>query len=220
MSDCIYRGRLSDYLDGHLDPDTEAAVRRHLQEPSSCDCPQELEALQSLVDSLQDLPPGPAPVGGWERLEAALDAPERRVQRRRPRLVVAWAASLVLGVALLAWAFFRLGPDSTPMTPESRDVVQPPALAMEEGSRLRSPEVLQAVSREQLPPVRVDDDHLVRYGAELASLDSLIEAARALPAGPDNHEFQNDLQRLTSLREDLLTEMVLQAQAERTATWQ
>ena len=91
-------------------------------------------------------------------------------------------------------------------------------------SALRDPEVrprvLAAVNREQLPPLQFRDEDLVSYGAELASLDSLIEAARSLPAATAEPEFQKNLDQLTSLREDLLTEMVLQAQAERTATWQ
>ena len=80
--------------------------------------------------------------------------------------------------------------------------------------------VLGAVNREQLPPLRFRDEDLVSYGVELASLDSLIEAARSLPAAKVEPEFRKNLDQLTSLREDLLTEMVLQAQAERTATWQ
>jgi len=213
MSDCNYSESLSDYLDGHLDAERVQAVQRHLQCAGSCDCPRELEELRSLVASLRDLPPGEAPAGGWERLETTLVPPA-------VRFVLAWAASLILGAALLAWAFQQLGP-------ELPSVSQPVAGAAQQdvgaASWLRDPEVrpgvLAAVNREQLPPLRFRDEALVNYGVELASLDSLIEAARSLPAATGDAEFQKDLKGLTLLREDLLTEMVLQAQAERTATW-
>jgi len=219
MSDCNYSESLSDYLDGHLDADREQAVRRHLQGSTSCHCPRELEELRSLAASLRDLPPGAVPAGGWERLESALDLP--RASRPVPRSVLAWAASLVLGAALLAWAFQQLGADLPSMPPPVGGEAR-----QEFGrvSALRDPEVrprvLAAVNREQLPPLRFRDEDLVSYGVELASLDSLIEAARSLPAAKVEPEFRKNLDQLTSLREDLLTEMVLQAQAERTATWQ
>ena len=85
------------------------------------------------------------------------------------------------------------------------------------GRRIMTP---SAVNREELPPLQFRDEDLVSYGAELASLNSLIESARSLPAATADTEFRKNLDQLTSLREDLLTEMVLQAQAERTATWQ
>ncbi len=212
MSDCNYSESLSDYLDGHLDAEGEQAVRRHL-EGATCQCPRELEELRSLAASLRDLPPGAVPAGGWERLETRLDRPG--ASRPAPRSMLAWAASLVLGAALLAWAFQQLGAD----LPSA-----PPRQEFGRASALRDPEVrprvLAAVNREQLPPLRFRDEDLVSYGAELASLDSLIEAARSLPAATADTEFRKNLDQLTSLREDLLTEMVLQAQAERTATWQ
>ena len=219
MSDCNYRESLSDYLDGHLDADREQAVRRHLQGRCSCDCPRELEELRSLVASLRDLPPGTVPAGGWERLETALEVSP--AARPKPRVVLAWAASLVLGAALLAWAFQQVGADPPSLPPQNGDAALHDAGI---ASSLRDPEVrprvLAAVNREQLPPLQFRDEDLVSYGAELASLDSLIEAARSLPADTRDTEFQDHLDGLTSLREDLLTEMVLQAQAERTATWQ
>ncbi len=219
MSDCNYSESLSDYLDGHLDKNREQAVRRHLQGSTSCHCPRELEELRSLAASLRDLPPGAVPAGGWERLETALDVPG--ASRPVPRSVLAWAASLVLGAALLAWAFQQLGADLPSVPPPSSGAARQ---EFGRASALRDPEVrprvLAAVNREQLPPLQFRDEDLVSYGAELASLDSLIEAARSLPAATAEPEFQKNLDRLTSLREDLLTEMVLQAQAERTATWQ
>lgn len=218
MSDCNYSGSLSDYLDGHLDAGSEQAMQRHLQGSGSCDCPHELEELRSLVASLRDLSPGAVPAGGWERLQTALDG----VPATRPaaRSVLAWAASLILGAALLAWAFQQLGADLPSNSQSVAGVAHQDAGV---ASRLRDPElrprVLAAVNREQLPPLRFRDEALVGYGVELASLDSLIEAARSLPAAMGDAGFQKDLNELTLLREDLLTEMVLQAQAERTATW-
>ncbi len=205
MSDCNYSESLSDYLDGHLDADREQAVRRHLQ-GSTCHCPRELEELRSLAASLRDLPPGAVPAGGWERLETALEVPGASRRARR---------------SVLAWAFQQLGADLPSVPPPSSGAARQ---EFGRASALRDPEVrprvLAAVNREQLPPLRFRDEDLVSYGAELASLDSLIEVARSLPAATAEPEFRKHLDQLTSLREDLLTEMVLQAQAERTATWQ
>lgn len=219
MSDCHYSEKLSDFLDGHLEPDTEQALRRHLLDPVACDCPRTLEELRSLVRALRDLPPGTVPEGGWERLEATLEGTP--VVVTAPRSVLAWAASLVLVAALLAWALQQPGADLFPVT---QPTVGGTLQEVRATSWLRDPQVrprvLAAVNREQLPPLRFRDEDLVRYGVELASLDSLIEVARSFPAAAEDPDFQKDLDGLTSLREDLLTEMVLQAQAERTATWQ
>ncbi len=219
MSDCNYSESLSDFLDGHLDADGEQAVRRHLQGSTSCHCPRELEQLRSLAASLRDLPPGAVPAGGWERLETALDVPG--ASHPVPRAVLAWAASLVLGAALLAWAFQQLGADlpSVPLPGNGAASQEFSTVSALRDPEMR-PRVLAAVNREQLPPLQFRDEDLVSYGVELASLDSLIEVARSLPAATTEPEFRKHLDQLTSLREDLLTEMVLQAQAQRTATWQ
>jgi hypothetical protein len=217
MSQCNYSNLLSDYLDGHLDAQQEEDVRGHLQDPCSCDCRRELEELRSLVSSLRDLAPGVISEGGWNRLEPALQGSEAAGPASRH--VLAWAASLVLGAALLAWAFQQAGSELPRVSENGENVA-----LQQQASSLRDPQlrpyVLAAVNREELPPLQFSDEDLVSYGAELASLDSLIEAARSLPAADGDTEFQDNLHRLTSLREDLLTEMVLQAQAERTATWQ
>ena len=62
------------------------------------------------------------------------------------------------------------------------------------------------------------NEQLVRYGSEIASVDSLIQLARTLP--PGSSEVEKDLERLASLREDLLTEMILEAQARQIAAWE
>jgi hypothetical protein len=214
MNDCPFDDKLSDFLDGHLEPAEEQALRRHLESDPACGCAEELQGLRDLVAGLRGLPPGPPPEGGWDRVEAALGATNAR--RPAPSAVLAWAASLVLGAVLLAWAFLQLAP--APADPA------PAALPEEAASPLHRPDVrwqvLAAATREEFPPLRVRDETLVRYGSELQSLDSLIELARTVPGPTQDDEFRRNLDRLTLLRDDLLTEMVLQAQAERIETWQ
>jgi Putative zinc-finger len=190
MSDCDTKDHLSALVDGDLAPEVERRVRDHLQQSDGCGCSREVEDLRGLVAALGRLPDGPVEPGGWKRLEAHLP---RRWSRP---LGLAWAALVILGAVVVAWTFLPRGPDGRDAT------------------RLPGAEVVHA----DLASLEFTDEQLVRYGSEIASVDSLIQLARKLP--PGSSEVEKDLERLASLREDLLTEMILEAQARQVAAWE
>ncbi len=67
------RERLSEYIDGFMDAETEARVREHL---SSCKtCSGELESLKALVKELGDLDPVEAPSDFLARLHEKMERP-------------------------------------------------------------------------------------------------------------------------------------------------
>ena len=194
MSDCDYKDHLSALVDGDLAPEVERRVRDHLQQSDGCGCSREVEDLRGLVATLGRLPDGPVEPGGWERLEAHLP---RRWSRP---MGLAWAALVILGAVVVAWTFLPEGPDG-------RDATTLPGAEVVHAD-LASLEFTPEFTNEQL----------VRYGSEIASVDSLIQLAGTLP--PGSSEVEKDLERLASLREDLLTEMILEAQARQVAAWE
>lgn len=67
------RGRLSEYIDGFMDTETESDVRKHL---TSCKaCTEELASLEALVRELGDLDPVEAPGDFLARLHERMERP-------------------------------------------------------------------------------------------------------------------------------------------------
>ena len=205
MTHCIHRNRLSDYLDGDLAPEQAAEVRRHLETDPPCGCRQVLTSLEQMVRELGGLEPGPVLPGGWARLEASLESADRggRLAWRYP----AWAAAALIVAAGLAGALALRGTFG-PVGTDAPAPAEPPRL-------------LGAVAGAELPPVRIPEELLVRYGVEIRPLDRLIAALREVPEGKgDDDEGRRQIEQLTELRADLLAELVLQAQASDAAPWQ
>ncbi len=221
MSECIQSGRLSDYLDGHLTPEERDELEAHLENASNCRCRDELVELRSLVAELRGLSPGLPPPSGWAKLEVALDH-KRAHGGSGLRRWVTLAAGLVVGLFLLGWIASQQGDDEA--LPAGATTPAGAVSSSMTAGRLHhpdiQPQVALAMRQVRLPEVVFRDDRLADTGAELKSLDALIELARGLPVGDGDQDFQDYLRRLQLLREDLLTEMILQAQADRTATWQ
>jgi anti-sigma factor RsiW len=113
--------RLSDFLDGALEPRERDAVERHLAE---CDaCAATLEQLREVRSRAAALAPIPPDRDLWSAIEARLDQPEPRREvvdlaaeraRRARRLsftlpqLAAAAAALVVVTAAGTWSAFRV----------------------------------------------------------------------------------------------------------------
>ena len=189
---CIYRERISAYLDGDLSPDVREEVRRHLASTPPCGCASESGALAELRRELGALAPGPPPADGWARVAEALD---RRARRRGRRLAWAAAALIASGAGLLL--VFESGPDDP---------------RLRETDAARPAPALPAAGRTPGSP-KLPDDLVVRYGAEIAPVDRLLAALRGLPAAAASAEVDSQIALLTDLRADLMTELVLEARA-------
>lgn len=98
--------RLSDYVDGALDPGARAAVAAHLD---TCDaCRALVRDLARIRTAARGLGPLAPPAAAWTRLEAALPSPRRQARAQWLGL----AAGLVL-VSVGAYALARLGAPAT-----------------------------------------------------------------------------------------------------------
>ena len=84
----------------------------------------------------------------------------------------------------------------------------------------RSPVLLAAAAAAELPKLEIPDDLLQRYSVEIGAVDRLLTALGELP---ETERRRDDVHRqvaeLRSLKSDLYTELVLQAQARRTGVW-
>ena len=233
MTECLHQGRLSDHLDGSLPEEQRELLDRHLEESPPCGCPEELQRLRELVEDLSALQPGPMPAGGWERLDTALQDPARGPGLPPDRRWLWIAAAAVLTLLVGGNLLLRfLQPSDEPavavveeLLPEMIPAADPVAVPRPEWMTVRapvgrSPVLLAAAADAELPKLEIPDDLLQRYSVEIGAVDRLLTALGELP---ETERRRDDVQRqvaeLRSLKSDLYTELVLQAQARRTGVW-
>lgn len=180
--------RLSEYLDGELDPADREALERHLAQ--CADCRRALAELRAVVARLGNDPirESDQPTDlAWARLRVTQQR-RRRAPVIRRVAVAAGLGALAIGAGLV-WRQQRAGSDPVIQSPAA----QLEALLHQTPGRLR-PETVRAIA------------------ASLATIDSAIaQAERALAADSGNEYVTRALAQLRSTRLSALQQAVILA---------
>ena len=197
MSD-LWRNRLSEYLDGDLEPEEARGLERHLNECATCR--RELELVRRVVERLDAAPDREPPEDLWptlaQRIATTDVAPEpsppvRRWLRSTPRMAAALAGVAVLGSAWM-WLGGRTQPNPPPRLP-----VEATSLPKADEEYERAAAAWQQVLVEEtLPPELVEP-----VLGEIAAFDRAIdETRRALAEDPVDADLEAHLTRLLRAR--------------------
>jgi hypothetical protein len=201
---------LDDYVDGALEREDEAHIRRHL---AGCDSCRHVErGLRALLESTATLPESIDPPRDlWPAIDGRLDRIDRTRPTRRSRPIVggrAWASGLLAASLLLAGVgagYLLRGPGQptavTPADPGSRQMLSSAAeiIAAEQAIVVAKGQ-LQTLLEEQDKALSPETVRMVHDN--LAVIDEAIEEIRAAPLqDPANQRLNRKL--LTAHRRQL-----------------
>ena len=172
---------LSEYIDGQLDAETEASVKRHL---ASCKvCTADLASMRVLVDELGDLDPVVAPANFMDQLHRRIEAPSGFSKFARALFIpfkIKIPMEFAGAVAAAVLVFIVLN------VQEPKDAVRhrPMALKQEEPTREIAP-TSPAPHRSATPK----HAKLARKSAPAAPKPpAMLKASKTLPAVEDHKE--------------------------------
>lgn len=214
MSD-QWTDRLSEYLDGELDAETQAGLETHLASCAECGATlTELRSVARRAAALEDRPPatdlwpGIARRIGLDTDELAVRRRARRVSFTVPQLAAAGLALIAVSAGL-AWVAMRGGSSPAVAGSSPTPVVAPAAqtanwMPKVEGSADAAVIELRAALAAGRRSGRLDSTTVVTIERSLAVIDSAIaQAKRALEADPGsaylNHHLAETYRRKLSL---------------------
>lgn len=178
---------LNDYLDGDLAPETQAQIKRHLDECQKCH--EELEELRSLLARAEKLPSEIRPAKDlWPGIVARIDQQRSRESFWWLQLAAAAIALAVLSVPLSVWWVGRQVDDTSAQAPvevDERFVTRQAELArLEDGVLLARTDLVRAI---EIQRSVLEEDTLQILEDNMVLLDQAIgELRTALAADPQN----------------------------------
>ena len=201
--------RLSEYLDGEIEPGERAAVEAHLR---GCrECARVLEELRQVVDRAQGLVPAPPRADLWSGIAERIDgiAQPRRFSFTLPQIAAAAALLVaVSGTLALELARPRLQRAGSSAPPVVAEAPQQPALVVEPVGLADSQydaavaDLEEALKRGR---GRLDAATIAIVERNLQTIDEAIaQAGEALAADPANTYLSGHLVEARRRKLDLL----------------